>query len=340
MAGIEEQNHRPRNPAESCAEQAAHHLSQRELLWHPGSLDGEKAKHWQEGNSNTRHEKLKLNAGGNYKVTEFDTLSTIAERSLHAHGTTKPGRKALHEEMDRIVSLNKCEYPDLNKHRDFLPAGMELHIGHRTKSHKPHDTPDNRSEHLPPPRPRVESAPEDSEGQTPRRRAHRRADIDERSQFDGQGYPPQQQQFNVPPNYESRPRYEPQQAYAQRPQQDIGQGIGDFLGGVIGGIGRGILGAGILGGGYHHYGYGRGWSPFSHGPMGLNLGWGQSSWGQPGWGQQGWGQSGWEQPGWGHYHHRRMNYSPWNQYDPDMDNYGAYSGGYGYRQQNQYWRGY
>lgn len=139
---MERTNETHQGQADLCAGKKAHHLAASQLLWHPGQLDGEKTKHWQDGNNHSRHENLKLDASGQFRVSEFDTLSTVAERSLHGQGIEKPGRKALHNEMDRIISLNKCQYPDLAKHRDLLLSGMELNIGRpRTEPHQPPSTP-------------------------------------------------------------------------------------------------------------------------------------------------------------------------------------------------------
>ncbi len=140
MAGMESQYERPSTVADlGTGQNQAHHLTPHELSWRPDShstSDG--AKHWNEGNAHSRHEKLGVDAHGNYAVTDVDALSTIAERNLHTHGMAKPSDKALHHEMDRIVALNKDAYPELGSHPDLLHPGMELRMRHHHKSHPSH----------------------------------------------------------------------------------------------------------------------------------------------------------------------------------------------------------
>lgn len=127
--------------------------------------------------------------------------------------------------------------------------------------------------------------------------------------------------------YARAQQYGDRAIYAQRPQADVGQGIAEFLGSFVGGMGRGFINASFLGG--HHRGYARGWEQPNYGPMGYS-----SNWGNPGWGQSNWRQSSWEQPGWERYD-RPIGYRPLRgNYDTGMIPYDDYSGGY-----ERSWRG-
>ncbi len=110
------------------ADREAHHLTPRELAWRPDPhSQSESARHWRTANEQSRKEQLKLSADGTYAVTEADSLSTIAERSLRGQGTKLTG-KAIHEEMARILELNRDAYPDLARNLHLLKRGMELRM--------------------------------------------------------------------------------------------------------------------------------------------------------------------------------------------------------------------
>lgn len=110
------------------AEREPHHLTPRELAWRPDPhSQSESARHWRTANEQSRKEQLRLSADGTYAVTDADSLSTIAERSLRGQGIKLTG-KAIHDEMARLVELNRDAYPDLSRNLHLLKRGMALRM--------------------------------------------------------------------------------------------------------------------------------------------------------------------------------------------------------------------
>jgi hypothetical protein len=311
MAGMENQQDRPVAGADLAAGQhQAHHLTPHELSWSPNSHStSESAKHWKEGNEHSRHEKLAVDAHGNYAVTGVDALSTIAERNLHTHGMAKPSGKEVHHEMDRIAALNKDAYPDLASHPDLLQPGMELHMRGHHKSHPTHmDIPpmqQSEGQATGSPRPQQSDVPV---GSAPG------PAVDSTAPYYGQG----------------APQSDAQPVYAQPQAADAGQGIANFFGSIIGGIGGGFLAAGAFGRGYGYRGYHRGWDPYDQNLVGANL------------------ASNAFNLGFNALNPGASAYDPsLNAYDPNLAlynqgsapyNYG-WGGGYNHPWHNRYWRG-
>lgn len=110
------------------SEREGHHLTPRELAWRPDPhAQSESARHWRTANQQSRKEHLNLSADGTYSVTDADSLSTIAERSLRGQRTKLTG-KSIHEEIARIVDLNRDAYPDLSRNLHLVKRGMELRM--------------------------------------------------------------------------------------------------------------------------------------------------------------------------------------------------------------------
>jgi hypothetical protein len=259
MAGTEVQYEKPATLADMAAEQPqVHHLTPLELSWRPDSQStSESAQHWRDGNTLSRQERLPLDAHGKYTVTDVDALSTIAERNLQTHGVAAPNGKALRDEMDRIIALNKDEYPDLDKNPDLLHPGMELRIHHHHKAHPAHiDIPPLQG-----PTSQIPNCPRETQsdnGPAPLPAAPVDA-------------APTPDQLPPAPQPDVRQPFVQTQSDAQ-PQPDVGQGIANFFGSIIGGIGGGILGAGAFDRGYDHRFYGRHWSPYTPGPVNFDQG--------------------------------------------------------------------
>ena len=79
---------------------------------------------WMEAMHLLSHQPLTLDSSGVHTVQFGETLRTIAERLIHMRGE-RATRTHIDQECDRLIQLNKQDYPSLESNPDYLSSGLE-----------------------------------------------------------------------------------------------------------------------------------------------------------------------------------------------------------------------
>jgi hypothetical protein len=96
--------------------------------WHPDySYSSPEARQWLQENKASRNQPLPLDRDGLYTVRHADCLETIAQRELRAEGRVV-NSKTTKEEVQRLIQLNREQYPTLDCNPEYLGDGWKIRL--------------------------------------------------------------------------------------------------------------------------------------------------------------------------------------------------------------------